>query len=492
MMNRLFFFACLLLSYPLSAQWGGAETHTLTDDEKVELSTDQSLMTDPNNNLHVLYLREREDSVGYDVFYDRRNPEGAWNGATQINNDNTPVWDAALAAIETDSFHVAWIGNGELSKELFVTTFRGVTKIERQVTNNDTEEFDPCTFVDKEGYLHVAWAGFDNDSVPKIFYANNAFQDTLIAQKLSFSSPGEYVDRCRPSLAITEGGAAHLIFKSNLNDQRLQYIFNQGLNNQLWSTNFVPSDNVADHYGYLSVGPEGRLHMAFSGQANEGDPQKIHYTSKPPNNSPNWDALDLVDEDQLGNLMSLDVDSSGFAHIAINEVQDSVAQGNLLYANNYGDVWNVIELIEDEQTFNGRILFDNVDQAYALCARTNDTVPGSELIIYGNPMSLYTEPEVEDTMEVVDTMDTAIEYNELIQWSVSPNPSSDFIDILFPLGSQQNKWTLYDANGRLVKSGLCSNCQSNQVNIKELPKGVFLLQVLSDNIRLSEKIMVGL
>lgn len=489
-MNRFCFFACLLFSYPLFAQWEGAETHILTNDTLIEFATDQSFMTDPTNNMHVLYLVEREDSVGFNVFYDRRDPDGIWNGATQINNDNTPVWDAALAAVQTDSFHVAWIGEGEFSKELFVTTFRGVTKIERQVTDNDTEEYDPTTFVDKEGFLHLAWAGFDTDSLPKVFYANNAFQDTLIAQKLAFSNPGEYIDRCRPALAITDGGVAHVVFKSTLNNQSLQYIFNQGLNNQFWSTNFVASNNDLDLYAHLAVGNDNRLHMAFAGEETAGDPQRIYYTSKTPNSSANWDGLFLVDEDQLGHLMSLDVDSDGFAHVAINEVQDSVAQGNLLYANNYDEEWNVIELIEDEHTFDGRIIFDNIDQPYALCARSNDSIPGSELILYGNPISMMTEPPV-DTM-MVDTMDSGIAQNELLEWSVAPNPTSDFVEIVFPLGSSENQWSLYDAGGQRVLGGNCVACQDETISLRDLAGGIFLLHVVSDGIHLSEKLMVGL
>ncbi len=489
-MNRFFLFACLLLSNPLLAQFEQAETHILTNDTLVEFATDQSIMTDPNNNLHVLYLSEREDSVGFNIFYDRRDPDGIWNGATQINNDNTPVWDAALAAVQTDSFHVAWIGEGAQSRELFVTTFRGVTKIERQVTDNTTEEYDPTTFVDDQGYLHIAWAGFDTDSLPKIFYANNAFQDTLIAQKLTFSSPGEFVDRSRPSLAITDGGMAHVVFKSDLNNQSLQYIFNQGLNNQFWSTNFVPSENELDLYAFLAVGNDNLLHMAFAGEGTAGDPQRISYTNKTPNSSGNWNDQFLVDEDQLGNLMSLDVDSEGNAHVAINEVQDSIPQGNLLYANNFGEVWNVIELIEDEQTFDGRIIIDNVDQGYVLAARTNDSIPGSELIVYGNPISMFTEAPV-DTMMDSMMMNVGIVQNHLLDWTVAPNPSSDFVDIIFPLGSNENQWTLYDASGQRVMTNQCNGCFETNLVVKDLPSGVFLLHVVSDGIHLSEKIMVG-
>jgi len=212
-------------------------------------------------------MREREDSIGYDVFYDRRDPDGIWNGATQINNNNTPVWDASLAAVRTDSFHIAWIGNGEDSRELFVTTFRGITKIERQVTSNTTEEYQPATFVDRQGYLHLAWAGFDTDSIARIFYANNAFQDTLIVQKLAFSDPGVFVEDCRPSLAIAHNGSAHVINRSDINGDTLQYMFNTDLNSPFWSTNFIPSPDSINLYGYLSVGADGKLHTAFAGKA---------------------------------------------------------------------------------------------------------------------------------------------------------------------------------------------------------------------------------
>jgi len=129
-------------------------------------------------------------------------------------------------------------------------------------------------------------------------------------------------------------------------------------------------------------------------------------------------------------------------------------------------------------------MLDNIDQAYAICARTNDTLPGQELIVYGNPVTMMTEiPE--------DTIESGISNNVLVEWSVAPNPSSDYFEITFPLGSRLNQWTLLDASGQSVITGDCMDCFSTTLTASDLPGGIYLLQIISDGYQLSEKLMLG-
>lgn len=482
-----FAFALLLCSNVLFGQWENAVDTLITNDEIQDQLTTQALVSDPVNNLHALYLKEKVDTNGYDIFYDRRTPEGIWNGATLLNAQNEIVYDAALGAVKADSFHVVYVADADSSREIFMTTFQGVTKIERQVTFNTTEEFNPTVEVDNEGWLHMVWVGFNDDGDSKLYYANNAFSDTIIPQPLQFSSP--YADDSvpKPSLAIEDNGAAHIAFKTDLTGERIQYIFNQELNNLAWNYHIVDTDNTYDDKAFLAVGDDGQIHMAYSGRDTEGGPDVLNYTWRPPGDIFDWMPSILIDEDQLGSLGSLELDAEGVAHVAINGVNDGEETGDILYATNAGDAWSVEELLANGETFNAQIILDNISQAYAIAELSVDTIPGREILIYGNPFSEVTVPPMDTVPDTTTSIINMVVQNELLLF---PNPVQTHLTVTLPLDSEVNSWMIYDVQGKLISTGQSQNQDVLELSFEDYQPGIYVLAIESDGIHYSEKVLV--
>ena len=75
--------------------------------------------------------------------------------------------------------------------------------------------------------------------------------------------------------------------------------------------------------------------------------------------------------------------------------------------------------------------------------------------------------------------------NVLAQLSLYPNPSSDIITINTPSGVEIKSTTLYNLLGKVV----LENTKSNEINISELPSGVYMLNITTDNGSISKKVI---
>jgi hypothetical protein len=62
---------------------------------------------------------------------------------------------------------------------------------------------------------------------------------------------------------------------------------------------------------------------------------------------------------------------------------------------------------------------------------------------------------------------------ELSSFFIYPNPTSDFLTIKAEIGS---KYTLVNLQGQVLKNGIFDN-SSNQLDVQNLPRGTYFLQV---------------
>jgi len=75
--------------------------------------------------------------------------------------------------------------------------------------------------------------------------------------------------------------------------------------------------------------------------------------------------------------------------------------------------------------------------------------------------------------------------NILSQLSLYPNPSSDIITINTPSGVEITSTTLYNLLGKIV----LNNTNNNQINLSDLPTGVYILNITTDNGSISKKVV---
>ena len=69
---------------------------------------------------------------------------------------------------------------------------------------------------------------------------------------------------------------------------------------------------------------------------------------------------------------------------------------------------------------------------------------------------------------------------------VFPNPAQDFINIETTLNTEIEKVIVTDISGKTI---LEQNQKTNQVNIQNLSKGIYLLQILSEDKKWQSKFL---
>jgi hypothetical protein len=74
--------------------------------------------------------------------------------------------------------------------------------------------------------------------------------------------------------------------------------------------------------------------------------------------------------------------------------------------------------------------------------------------------------------------ESSIEDVRNLEMTISPNPTSDIIDVNIP-DNTQAKYTIFDINGRLVQSGQMQGSYA-RLQIGQLPSGVYMLDVKAD------------
>ena len=84
-----------------------------------------------------------------------------------------------------------------------------------------------------------------------------------------------------------------------------------------------------------------------------------------------------------------------------------------------------------------------------------------------------------------DCFPLSINDNLLSQLSLYPNPSSDVITINTPSGVEIKSTTLYNLLGKVV----LENTNNNEVNLSELPSGVYILNITTDNGSITKKVI---
>ncbi len=73
----------------------------------------------------------------------------------------------------------------------------------------------------------------------------------------------------------------------------------------------------------------------------------------------------------------------------------------------------------------------------------------------------------------------------LSQISIYPNPSAGIITINTPTGTEIESTTLYDLLGKVISN----NSNNNQINLTNLPSGVYILNITTDKGSISKKVI---
>ncbi len=134
------------------------------------------------------------------------------------------------------------------------------------------------------------------------------------------------------------------------------------------------------------------------------------------------------------------------------------ATGSYIFPSSTNFVTIVQQWIDNTSTNNGIILIGN------------ESSNGSARRFGSKDMGIA--PSLNITYNILSTNDFALK-----SFSISPNPSIDYIDIKLKTPLQDATITIYDLLGKKIHFNKINN--DNRVNISKLTKGVYLLKITS-------------
>ena len=81
----------------------------------------------------------------------------------------------------------------------------------------------------------------------------------------------------------------------------------------------------------------------------------------------------------------------------------------------------------------------------------------------------------------------AVVENTALKFSIYPNPFSDVVNIIGMDHTDDVAFNLFTIDGKLIKKGRLE--ENNQINLNDLSKGLYLLQLTSDGKTETKKII---
>ena len=98
--------------------------------------------------------------------------------------------------------------------------------------------------------------------------------------------------------------------------------------------------------------------------------------------------------------------------------------------------------------------------------------------------SAVTDPSAFDFA----TMSTlTVEENELVDFSMYPNPASDIVQLKFPVGIENNKVEIFDILGKQIKVNLS---EENTIDVSKLPSGAYFVSITADDSKVTKKLII--
>lgn len=105
-----------------------------------------------------------------------------------------------------------------------------------------------------------------------------------------------------------------------------------------------------------------------------------------------------------------------------------------------------------------------------------------------------SDPGAVQTFLFLDTIEltTNLSNNEVVanSFNVSPNPASSLVTISNTTDALINSASIVDMNGRVVKNLKVANVTETQINVSDLAKGVYMINVSSDKGNVTKKLVI--
>ncbi|WP_405564550.1 ELWxxDGT repeat protein [Polaribacter sp. Asnod6-C07] len=176
----------------------------------------------------------------------------------------------------------------------------------------------------------------------------------------------------------------------------------------------------------------------------------------------------------------LDIDSS------LNSSLFECHKNNLFYTTDNNEIKYLNDNLNEPKSLN--IVITNNDSLSEYSYKYNLTSSGDNLYFSG-----YTDLSGEELFVMTPNLSvlnlhTFQNTDKLNKINIYPNPSNSFINI--KSGKWFNKLNIYDIRGNLIIKKHIENTLETKLNVNNLTKGIYFLEIISDNKKLTQKLII--
>lgn len=246
-----------------------------------------------------------------------------WQAEVRLTNDDATSFTAPnnakwLAVDPNGNLHVVWLDDRDRNFEIYHKMRSGsVWTADERVTNDPAYSARPNLAVDESGWLHLAWND-ERDGNLEIYH--NIWAGVWDADERVTQTAGESFG----SALAAEADTIHMVYMENVSGN-LQIVY-RAFKNYTW-TAAAPLTNVATGNRMvptIDIGPDGSLHVAWWDTRQDTLIGKIYHRKR---SGGVWLDEELL-TDPANNAMrpSIAVDDSGFVHVVWIDKRGSFEQ----------------------------------------------------------------------------------------------------------------------------------------------------------------------
>ncbi|MFD0777680.1 T9SS type A sorting domain-containing protein [Flavobacterium myungsuense] len=175
-----------------------------------------------------------------------------------------------------------------------------------------------------------------------------------------------------------------------------------------------------------------------------------------------------------------------FSFAAINELTNATAIVVDYSVNAGSPVWITSGLTSNSLPLTNAYQLFNIDFATITAANNNANFKirlrftGANMTADSGARITFNNIAVHGTQVTL-----AVVENTILKFSIYPNPFSDIVNIIGINGNAS--FNLFTIDGKLIKKGKLE--ENNQINLNDLSKGLYLLQLTSDGKAETKKII---
>ena len=276
------------------------------------------IVADGSDSLHCVWTDRKLGSGRGDVYYARRAFGEIWSASLNLSESPREASQPTIAVDGQQTVHVAWSDNAIGNKEIYYTSQPSGASWATIQNMSQTEDSSasPHLVVGPDEHLHLLWYEHIADRL-RIYHSSHGPSGGWSTPQAVSSSDGIAVEF---ATAVDEGGTLHLAW-SDPSSANWKILYAYRSPSQDWSDPVAISQGCRQ-CGQVSmdVGPDDRLHVAWSEGASLGLPSDSDILYRERSEDGEWsDIQNLSESDGQCLYPVVAMDNMGCVYVAWQE-----------------------------------------------------------------------------------------------------------------------------------------------------------------------------